>query len=116
MKKYEVSFRPRAETDLFGLYRYIAEESGRAAAGTYIDRIEAACLALKPFPRRGTRRDDIRPGLRTIGFERRHNSAMQHASEEAFVAALTTDIPPAPEQQAAIVAANRSGQPLVAIQ
>ncbi|MFY9488645.1 MAG: MBL fold metallo-hydrolase [Solirubrobacterales bacterium] len=51
----------------------------------------------------------------TIGFERRHNAAMQHASEEAFVAALTTEIPPAPEQQAAIVAANRSGQPLVAI-
>ena len=27
------------------------------------------------------------------------------------MAALTTDIPPAPEQQAAIVAANRSGRP-----
>ena len=28
--------------------------------------------------------------------------------------ALIRDIPPAPEQQAAIVAANRSGRPLVA--
>lgn len=49
----------------------------------------------------------------TIGFERRHNDALKHDSEDAFVAALTTDIPPAPQQQAAIVAANRSGQPLV---
>lgn len=47
----------------------------------------------------------------TIGFERRHNTALQFDGEDAFVAALTTDIPPAPEQQAAIVAANRTGCP-----
>jgi hydroxyacylglutathione hydrolase len=45
----------------------------------------------------------------TIGFERRHNPALQFASEDEFVEALMRDIPPAPEQQAAIVAANRSG-------
>ena len=50
--------------------------------------------------------------ISTLGFERRHNSALQFDSEDAFVQALTTDIPPAPEQQAAIVAANRSGRPL----
>ena len=49
--------------------------------------------------------------ISTIGFERRHNTALQHDGEDAFVRALTTDIPPAPEQQAAIVAANRSGRP-----
>ena len=47
----------------------------------------------------------------TIGFERRRNTALQFDSEDAFVAALTKDIPPAPEQQAAIVAANRTGKP-----
>jgi hydroxyacylglutathione hydrolase len=51
----------------------------------------------------------------TIGFERRHNIALKHDSEEEFVQALVTDIPPAPEQQAAIVAANRSGRPLVEV-
>ena len=51
--------------------------------------------------------------ISTIGFERRHNTALGFDSEDAFVEALTTDIPPAPEQQAAIVAANRSGRPLV---
>ena len=53
--------------------------------------------------------------ISTIGFERRHNLAMQFSSEEAFVAALTSDIPPAPAQQAAIVAANRSGRPLAEV-
>src|SRR5689334_14758338 len=70
MKKLEVGFRPQTEADLFALYRYIAE-SGREVAGGYIDRIEAACIALQSLPKRGARRDDIRPGLRTMGFERR---------------------------------------------
>ena len=48
----------------------------------------------------------------TIGFERRHNRALQFGSEDAFVEALTSAIPPAPEQQTAIVAANRAGRPL----
>ena len=47
----------------------------------------------------------------TIGFERRHNRALGFDSEEAFVEALLKDIPPAPEHQAEIVAANRSGRP-----
>jgi hydroxyacylglutathione hydrolase len=50
----------------------------------------------------------------TIGFERRHNRALRFDSEDAFVAALLTDVPPAPEDQAAIVAANRAGRALTA--
>jgi glyoxylase-like metal-dependent hydrolase (beta-lactamase superfamily II) len=49
----------------------------------------------------------------TIGFERRHNKALQFDSEAAFVAALVTDIPPVPPRQADIVAANRAGRSLV---
>jgi hydroxyacylglutathione hydrolase len=48
--------------------------------------------------------------ISTVGFERRHNRALQLDSEDTFVTALTQDIPPAPEQQAAIVAANRAGR------
>jgi hydroxyacylglutathione hydrolase len=51
----------------------------------------------------------------TIGFERRHNRALAFDSEDAFVAALIEDIPPAPEAQAEIVAANRSGRRRAAI-
>ena len=50
----------------------------------------------------------------TIGFERRNNSALRFGSEDEFVEALLKDTPPAPEHQAEIVAANRSGRPLVA--
>lgn len=49
----------------------------------------------------------------TIGFERSHNPALQHAGEEEFVRALMRELPPAPPQQEAIVAANRSGRPPV---
>lgn len=48
----------------------------------------------------------------TIGFERRNNRALAFDSEDAFVEALVRDIPPAPAQQTAIVAANRSGRSL----
>jgi hydroxyacylglutathione hydrolase len=51
----------------------------------------------------------------TIGFERRHNPALQFSSEDEFVQALVRDIPPAPQEQAAIVAANRSGRPLAEV-
>jgi hydroxyacylglutathione hydrolase len=53
--------------------------------------------------------------ISTVGFERRHNGALQHDSEHTFVQALIHDIPPTPEQQAAIVAANRSGRPLAEV-
>lgn len=85
MKKHRVVFRPRAEADLFALHDYIAGNAGRAVAGAYIDRIETACLALETFPRRGKRRDDIRPGLRTIGFERRATIVFQVLKTEVVI-------------------------------
>ena len=45
----------------------------------------------------------------TIGFERRFNPALQAEGEDAFVAAILENLPPAPEHQAAIVAANLAG-------
>jgi hydroxyacylglutathione hydrolase len=53
--------------------------------------------------------------ISTIGFERRHNRALQLDSEDAFVDALIQDIPPAPPRQADIVAANRSGRPVAEV-
>ena len=48
--------------------------------------------------------------ISTVGFERRHNAALQFDSKKTFIDALTRDIPPAPEGQAEIVAANRAGR------
>jgi toxin ParE1/3/4 len=67
----EVVFRPQAESDLLALHRYIAEASGLVIAENYIDRIEVACISLATFPNRGTKRDDLAPGLRAVAFERR---------------------------------------------
>jgi glyoxylase-like metal-dependent hydrolase (beta-lactamase superfamily II) len=50
--------------------------------------------------------------ISTIGFERAHNRALRFDDEDEFVAALLRDIPPAPERQAQVLAANRSGRPL----
>lgn len=68
---YSVRFMPQAEADLFGIYDYVAAASGPDVAGRYLDRIEEACLALARFPQRGRARDDLRRGLRLVGFERR---------------------------------------------
>jgi hydroxyacylglutathione hydrolase len=46
----------------------------------------------------------------TIGFERRHNRALQHSDADSFVRELLTDVPPPPAHQAEIVAANRAGR------
>jgi toxin ParE1/3/4 len=85
MKKYDVTFRPHAETDLLALYSYIAKEAGRVVAGAYIDRIEAACLSLATFPNRGRRRDDVREGLRTLVFERRATIVFQVREPEVVI-------------------------------
>ena len=45
----------------------------------------------------------------SIGFERRHNRALAHGTAEGFAEALLEGMPPPPADQAAIVAANRSG-------
>jgi toxin ParE1/3/4 len=66
-----VVFAPEAAADLRRLYDYIAASSGPARAIAYIDRIEGYCLGLATFPERGTRRDDLFPGLRVTSFERR---------------------------------------------
>jgi hydroxyacylglutathione hydrolase len=45
----------------------------------------------------------------SIGFERAHNRMLALADPSAFAEALLADIPPRPEGQGLIVAANRSG-------
>ena len=66
-----VVFSPEAAADLINLYEYIAERAGPRRAIGYIDRIEAYCAGFEFSAERGTRRDDIRLGLRIVGFERR---------------------------------------------
>jgi toxin ParE1/3/4 len=50
----------------------------------YVTRLEARCANLAGFPEQGSRRDDIRPGLRLVGFERRTEIAF-HVTPSAVV-------------------------------
>ena len=71
MKRRRVVFTPEARNDLFEIYDWIAEKASPQIAITYIDRIEAYCLGFELASERGHRCDDISPGLRIVGFERR---------------------------------------------
>jgi toxin ParE1/3/4 len=74
-----------AEDDLLRLYDYIAERAGRKIAGDYIARLESACMSLRNAPVRGAARDDIAPGLRIIGFERRAAIAFRVMRSEVVI-------------------------------
>ncbi len=68
----KIILRPAAETDSTDLYHAITERSwDPERARAYIHRIRTYCETLAAFPERGRRRDDVRPGLWVIGFERR---------------------------------------------
>ena len=61
MKKFEISFRPLAEADLFALYRYIAEEAGHEVAGC---DASPPHLSSPPVGGRGMRRvGEAKPSL-----------------------------------------------------
>jgi toxin ParE1/3/4 len=80
----QVIFSPEARSDLWRIDLYIAEHSGSEQALAYTSRIHAHCMGLANFPERGTRRGDLRPGLRIIGFERRVTIAF-HVKPDAVV-------------------------------
>jgi toxin ParE1/3/4 len=65
-----VVFTPLADRHIGKLHNYIAKQSGDARADAFIDRIITYCDQFATFPLRGTPRDDLLAGLRTIGFER----------------------------------------------
>lgn len=59
---------PVALRHLDELWDYIAKANAPAAADRYLETIFDYCDGLVAFPFRGTARDDLRPGLRTISF------------------------------------------------
>jgi toxin ParE1/3/4 len=71
VKERIVLFSPEARNDLIALYDWIARAANPDIALSYVERIEAFCSRLSFASQRGHRRDDVRPGLRIVGFERR---------------------------------------------
>ncbi len=71
MQTHAAAFMPRAQRQLDSPYAVIAAHGGEPAADIYVGGIVAACASLATSPERGTKRDDIRPNLRTMGYARR---------------------------------------------
>jgi len=75
--KFKVVLSPRAKEHLEYLESYIAEAASRRTAANYVDEILRYCASLETFPHRGIRSDDIRPGVRIVGFRRRVTIAFE---------------------------------------
>lgn len=80
----KVGYSPEALDDLRDLYDYIADRGAPNAALLYITRLDDRCAGLASFPEQGVSRDDIRPGLRLLGFERRTAIAF-HVTPDATI-------------------------------
>lgn len=68
---YTVIFTPEAQEQLVALYRYIAAAASPETAERYTSSIVTYCEGLRDLPHRGTRRDDVRLGLRITNYKKR---------------------------------------------
>ena len=85
MKQYPVVWRPKARSSLLALYDWIAEQADPETAFEYTSKIEAHAAKLANFPERGTPRDDLVSGLRTMPYRRRTVIAYRVLDDEVEI-------------------------------
>ncbi|QTH22472.1 type II toxin-antitoxin system RelE/ParE family toxin [Rhizorhabdus wittichii] len=68
---HSIIVTPEARGHLDDIYDYIAAAASPEIARRFTDGILHHIGKLTDFPNRGTMRDDLRPGLRTIAWRRR---------------------------------------------
>jgi toxin ParE1/3/4 len=88
VKRRKLRFTRRARQDLTQLLDWIAERAGADIALAYTERVEAFCEGLTVSSERGHRRDDLRPGLRVVGFERRIAVTFVVTDDEVWILRL----------------------------
>ncbi len=88
MKHWQVRFSRYASEDLESILEYIAKRASVDVATRYVDRLVGACESLETAAHRGTSRNDLRPGLRTFGFEGRATILFAIDSEAGKVTIL----------------------------
>lgn len=71
MSGYRIVFGCDATQQLEDLYDYIADNGSPDDAAQYTEAIITFCESVAEFPLRGTARDDVRPGLRILGYKKR---------------------------------------------
>ena len=82
---YRVVFSPAFESQLANLFRYIAEAASPNIAAQYTEAIVSYCESLSTFPMRGTKRDDLREGLRITNYKKRAVIAFSVEVEVVFI-------------------------------
>lgn len=85
MKERRVLFSPEAEADLKAIYDLIADAAAPSLAIGYLERLETYCAGMALASERGHRRDDVRQGLRIVGFERRITIAFIVSAEAVTI-------------------------------
>jgi plasmid stabilization system protein ParE len=85
---HSVVFSARALEDLREIGLWIGDHASDRIADRYLRRLRSYCESFDVFPERGTRRNDLRPGMRTIGFERRVTVAFAVFEKEVLILRL----------------------------
>lgn len=85
MIRRTVVLSPDARSDLSAIYDWIAGQASPDVALGYIERLESCVRGFDVASERGTRRDDVRQGLRTIGFERRVTIAFEVTDDRVTI-------------------------------
>lgn len=88
MKRRRIRFTRRARQDFLQLLDWIAEKAGADVARNYAERVEEFCESLGYASERGHRRDDLRPGMRVVGFERRITLTFVVHDDEVWILRL----------------------------
>lgn len=70
------------------MFDYLRAEAGARIAHGYVERLMEACMSLARFPRQGAPHDDISPGIRILGFEKRVAIAYRVTAEVEIVRIL----------------------------
>ncbi len=85
---YRVRLTDNAEADLRNIYDWIREHASRSIARGYVHRVLGYLQSFEQFPERGTLRNEILPGLRIVGFERRVSVAFVVEEREVVILRL----------------------------
>ncbi len=88
MKRRQIIYTADAATDLETIYDTVAEAADTVVAAQYDRRLREFCEGLAYGAERGSLRDDIRPHLRVIGFERRISVAFAVEGDRVVILRL----------------------------
>lgn len=82
---HRIVFTPEARDQLDHLHRFIASATDAEIATRFADGILDHIANLSEFPERGTPRNDLRPGLRTMAWRRRVTIAFMVEESDVVV-------------------------------